>query len=88
MSTKEEIPKKLLNIMFGIKEKLDDECIAEIKEYIDYREWGLAYETLCVVIKDYKIKITPNMYNELKKIGDKMQIKPIFIELIKDFVLK
>ena len=48
--------------------------IKDISEYLEHREWGLAFEILCSALKEYKISISNVDYNELKKLGEKMEM--------------
>ena len=77
---------ELRNILLILKKDLDAESIHEIEDYIDHREWGLAYETICVLIQDYNIKISNYFFEKIVNLGKRMDIEHIYIDMIKGLV--
>ncbi len=55
-----------LNI--GKKDKED------IEEYLDYNEWGLAFEVLCTAIQESNIKISQEDYEIINMLGTQMEL--------------
>ena len=45
-----------------------------IIEFADHNEWGLALDTLCSQIYEYGIVITKDIYEEIKQLGNCMEI--------------
>ncbi len=48
--------------------------IQEIAEYLNYNEWGLAFEILCTSITDNQIVISKRQYDVIKLVGEKMDM--------------
>jgi hypothetical protein len=46
----------------------------KLKEYLDHREWGIAYEHLCATIRDLGILIEESDFEEIKDIGKSMDL--------------
>ena len=60
----------------GIPEK----DLADILEYIENNEWGIAYETLCCSIEQGNLTITEEEYDTIKKIGLMMKMDSCYWE--------
>lgn len=54
------------------KYKFCENDVNEIIEYLEHDEWGLAYEILCCVLQENKIKVVKDDLNKIKQIGIKM----------------
>jgi len=71
------------NIAKGIQ-GIPEKDIANILEYIENNEWGIAYETLCSVIEQEKLIITREEYDIIKKLGLLMKMDSYYWEDIKN----
>lgn len=65
----------ILHIAEDIKLPLEDK--EEIQEYLDYNEWGIAFEILCSAIEQHKINISQKQKEEIARIENEMGIGEI-----------
>lgn len=63
--------------------KLPTKDIELIGEYLEYREWGIAFEVLCSAIEYDKIQISLVDYSEIKQIGEYMEMDKELWEVFK-----
>lgn len=65
-----------MNRINNIAEKLNlpKQDISSIGEYLEYSEWGIALEYLCATIENDKICISKDDYNEIKELGEYMNM--------------
>lgn len=87
MKSKEKIEDKLLELLNEISNKLLSSDAAEIQEYIEHREWGLAFETLCILLEEDEIRISIEFYNKLSQCGKLMNIAPSYLLSIKKLII-
>ena len=59
---------------------------ADIFEYIENDEWGVAYETLCSVIEQEKLPITKEDYDAIKEVGLLMKMDACYWEDISNLI--
>ncbi|WP_394677568.1 MafI family immunity protein [uncultured Sphingobacterium sp.] len=70
-------------LLLGVKM----ECKLIVDEYIEYNEFGLAFEHIVYELGENDIRITNEFYFDLKKVADLMEInedeyRPMLLELI------
>lgn len=65
-----------VNRILKIAEELNipKKDIKSIIEYLDNNEFGIAFEILCATIEQEHISISESYYNEIKKIGEYMEM--------------
>lgn len=78
--------KKLFGLLDVVKEKLPVKDVENIKEYIEQREWGLAYETLSVQLYEFNIPLSFKFFKEAESIGHEMGIEKTYVELFKKLI--
>lgn len=61
-------------LAIALKNKLPSNDIKLIHEYLEYNEWGIAFEVLCSAIESDKINISLADFEEIKAIGKRMNI--------------
>lgn len=62
----------ILHIAEDIKLPLEDK--EEIQEYLEYNEFGIAFEILCIAIEEYDIGISQERKEEIARIGNEMEM--------------
>lgn len=70
-------------LLLGVKM----ECKLIVDEYIEYNEFGLAFEHIVYELYENDIRITNEFYFDIKKVADLMEInedeyRPMLLELI------
>ncbi len=70
-------------LLLGVKM----ECKLIVEEYIEYNEFGLAFEHIVYELGENDIRITIEFYFDIKKVADLMEInedeyRPMLLELI------
>ena len=60
-----EFIKHLYELLKEVKDKLSLNDIKNVTEFIENREWGLAYEILCIQLYEYHIQISPEFYKKI-----------------------
>lgn len=70
-------------LLLGVKM----ECKLIVEEYIEYNEFGLAFEHIVYELGENDIRITNEFYFDIKKVADLMEInedeyRPMLLELI------
>lgn len=70
-------------LLLGVKM----ECKLIVEEYIEYNEFGLAFEHIVYELGENNIRITNEFYFDIKKVADLMEInedeyRPMLLELI------
>ncbi|QQT32031.1 MafI family immunity protein [Sphingobacterium multivorum] len=70
-------------LLLGVKM----ECKLIVEEYIEYNEFGLAFEHIVYELGENSIRITNEFYFDIKKVADLMEInedeyRPMLLELI------
>ncbi len=70
-------------LLLGVKM----ECKLIVEEYIEYNEFGLAFEHIIYELGENDIRITNEFYFDIKKVADLMEInedeyRPMLLELI------
>ena len=73
--------KKILEI--AKKVKISEKDIEAIIEYLEYDEWGIAFEILCSAIISDNIDVSNQEYVEIKEIGEYMKMDKQLWEFIK-----
>lgn len=77
---------KLYKLLDLVKNKLPPTDTANIKEYIEHREWGLAFETLVVQLYEFNISISLKFYNEAKSIGNELGMETVYMDLLNKLI--
>jgi hypothetical protein len=63
------------NILYIAKELcLPSNDINSIKEYLEYNEWGIAFEVLCSAIEQENILVNKAQYEKIISIGERMEM--------------
>lgn len=57
--------------------------LAEVMEYLDHGEYGIALETLCFIIEDEKKPITQKIYALIAQLGNLMEMEKDLWEKLK-----
>ncbi len=70
------IENNLRNLLNEVNDKLFENDIKNIAEFIDNQEWGLAYELFCTQIYEYNIPITEDFYTRISRIGKLIDVSP------------
>lgn len=71
--------KKLKQLIADLLTKLleiraSEECRTIVKEFLEYNEFGLAFEQIVYELNENNIRITSKYYFEIKKVGDLMKL--------------
>ena len=66
---------KILILLDEVSDHLPIDDTKNIKEFIEHREWGVGFETLCAQIFEYNIQISNEFYKKLSAIGESMDIE-------------
>jgi hypothetical protein len=66
---------EFLELLSKLALKLPQEDIKNIKEFTDNREWGLAYEILCIQVYEYNIQISLEFYKKISLLGESIGIQ-------------
>ncbi|UHA74525.1 MafI family immunity protein [Paenibacillus sp. 481] len=71
----------LLNLV-----KIPPEDTEKINEYLEYNEWGIAFEHFCATLFDEKIRITGIAFAQIRRIGEHMELEEQTWESLKSLV--
>jgi len=88
MKNEEFVKKKLEELLDEVKENLLEADFENIKEFINYREYGLAHETLSTQLYEYSIPITQGFYDSVSYLAGLMEIEPRFRACLKELIKK
>lgn len=72
----EPMEQRMHDLLNQFSDKLPNSDIETAREYIEYREWGVAFEFLCTQLDEYDTEISPDVFLILKGIGVDMGIDP------------
>ncbi|AUG56754.1 MafI family immunity protein [Acetivibrio saccincola] len=61
-------------LVIAKRNNLPHNDIETIREYLEHREWGIAFEQLCSAIEDEEIVITEDDYALIEEIGNIMNM--------------
>lgn len=76
------LEKRLEDLTAYFADKLPEQNLSDIKEYIYHGEYGLAYEVLCYAIVELNQKVNPDTYENIVNLGQSMNIdKNIWIQI-------
>jgi hypothetical protein len=70
----ESLEKKLRVVLSYFATKLRSELVDEIREFIEHREYGVAYELLCHLITSENQRIPPNIFKMIVELGQQMEL--------------
>ena len=56
------------------KIQLLNEDVKEIDEYLQYNEWGIAFEILCSSIEQNNMVISNEQYQIISQLGERMEM--------------
>lgn len=73
---------KLANRIKGLSEEDRENVI----EYVEYNEFGVAYELLCTQLYEFDIKISIEDYELIKQIGKRMKLEPSEWTYLKEII--
>ncbi len=65
---------RLLNFVAGFANRLPAHDIANAKDLISRREWGVGLEVLCAQLAEYDIQLTTAEAAELKNVASAMNV--------------
>lgn len=63
---------KLFELLNEVVEILPEDDVKNIIEFIENKEWGLAYETFCIQLYEYNIEISDSFYEKITSLGKSM----------------
>jgi len=63
---------RILEFGNKFKGRLEDMRLEVALDYIDYNEWGLAFETLCDYLVEYNVSLSAEEYGEMIKLAKDM----------------
>lgn len=75
MKTQTEIEDALLHLIGKLSGKLPDSQLTILREFIQHGEPGLALETLCSHLVEDDIPVTHEIYSEMKRADDCMNLQ-------------
>jgi hypothetical protein len=79
---------KQLNILLnGVKNKLPQNDVKNILEFIDNNEFGLAFETLCTQLYEYNIQISSEFYEKISSCGKSINIPSSIWLSLKELII-
>lgn len=64
-----ELENRILSIANETKEFLSEQDLRNIKDDIEYNEFGSAFETLCIQLSEYKAIISSVTYSKIESLG-------------------
>ena len=64
-----KIEKQILSIAEKVKDLLLPQDLENIRDDIEYNEFGNAFENLCIQLFEYQSSITAEIYSELESVG-------------------
>ena len=70
----ESLEKKLRIVLAYFATKLKGEVVDQVGEFIEYGEYGEAYELLCHVAVSENQPIPPNIYEMIVELGQQMKL--------------
>lgn len=82
MSGSETIERRLRRIVRTLNERLPEEDVDHILEFLEVGEWGLAFETLCTQLYEYDIAVPAPILAELADLGKAMKLDPELWEIL------
>lgn len=66
----------LLGVLADLGETLTPGEVQEVRLFIDAGEYGVAFETLCSILKEELKPISPSLGARLLDLGQRMEIEP------------
>lgn len=69
------LEKKLEDLSAYFADKLPEQDLSDVKEYVHYGEYGLAYEVLCYAIAKQNQKVSQEIYEDIVNLGKSMNIE-------------
>ncbi len=66
----------LLKLLHALREYLTEEEVREVRYFMDANEYGVAFETLCLIIKEEGKPVTASLKAELGQFGRRIDIDP------------
>ena len=88
MSNDQILAAQLFVLLNEVTKVLSLEDIKNIREFIEKREWGLAYETLCVQVYEYNIPITIKFYETISSLGKSIGISSAIWLPLKELIIE
>ena len=55
--------------------RLPDSIIEDVKEYVDFREWGVAFNLLCEQLYEFDIAISESEWEQIENIGKALKLE-------------
>ncbi|WP_284452577.1 MafI family immunity protein [Parachlamydia acanthamoebae] len=83
----EFIEDKFAILMNEVSNDLPKQDVQNIIEFVKYREWGVAFETLCTQLYEFDIKISPDSYEKIAVLGKLMKLESSNWEFLKELVV-
>ncbi len=87
MSNDQILTAQLFELLNKVTKVLPMENVENITEFIDKREWGLAYETLCIQLYEYNIPITIKFYEAISSLGKSIGIPSSIWLPLRDLII-
>jgi hypothetical protein len=78
---------QLFEFLNSVKNRLPEDDIKNIIEFIENREWGLGYETLCTQIYEYNIQIHLEFYKKISFFGKLIGVKSSIWIPLKELII-
>lgn len=82
-----ELDAELLSVLDELKGKLPKDREEDIRDLFLHTEYGVGLEVLCSNLHDYYIKISPEIYERLKRTGESMQMKDSTWICLKELII-
>ena len=74
----ETLAKDLLSVMADVSSLLEPVEVEEVQMYLDAGEFGLAFETLCAVLKRKQKPVSAATYVAISDLGERMDMEPSY----------
>jgi len=68
------LERRILEFGNKFKGRLEDMWLEVALDYVNYNEWGLAFETLCDYLVEYNVFISVEEYDEMIKLAKDMRL--------------
>jgi hypothetical protein len=70
------LERKLLDLVDLLEPRLSPEERREIRSYVDFNEYGVAFEYLCELLGQKNVSLDPRAYTLIEEAGRQMELPP------------
>lgn len=64
----------MLNLIDSVKTLLPESDIENAIEMVEHNEFGIGFEIICEQLFEYGVKISPDIYQKIVELGQKMEM--------------